>query len=301
MSKRPVGYLHHWSSRKLVHPRGGEFTLPGHSKGWKLWPDDDVKLSVHSDKSNPERLQFRFVPVDGAGHFGYIEHVNSGMVVQPKCGSLDPSNDTHLVLRSDRHAGALFGFDEGNGVVVHKGGKIWHPKREDPNPGDDTSLILHSDRNDAGKFYFGDLDGNAMSPYPEPHLSGNWKLLRAFIRPLADHTYSETYKIGRSKTHTNTKHHAWNVSAEVAKDFFIAKAEYSGFVEDTNTETWSEEKETSYTVNVKKGRSVWTWQYVFGMSQYGEELHFQSTIIGDTDSEDKKPVIKKQERFCVVL
>ena len=281
MSTGPIGYLHHWSSRKLVHPRGGSHN-----------PGNDTELVVHSAKDDPGRLQFRFVAVDGAGHFGYIEHVSSGKVVHPKGGSLNPGNDTRLVLHSDRHAGALFGFDEENIVILHKGGKIWHPKGGSPNPGNDTTLVLHSDRHDAAKFYFGDLHGKAMSPYPEPNLSGDWKLLQAFVTPLADHTYSETYKVGRSKTDTEATQHAWSVSADVAYGYFSASAEYSGYVEKTTSETWSEEKEETTTISVKKGQSVFVWQYVFGMAQYGEELHFNSTIIGDTDSQSKKPVLK---------
>ena len=116
-------------------------------------------------------------------------------------------------------------------------------------------------------------------------------MLKAFITPLADHTYSETYTVGRSKTDTETTQHAWSVSAEVAYGYFTGKAEYSGYVENTTSETWNEEKQQTTTISVKKGQSVFVWQYVFGMAQYGDELHFHSTIIGDTDSESKKPVI----------
>ena len=281
MSTGPIGYLHHWSSRKLVHPKGGKHN-----------PGNDTELVVHSSKNDPTRLQFRFVAVDGAGHYGYIEHVSSGKIVHPKGGSLNPGNDTHLNLHSDRHAGALFGFDEDSIVILHKGGKIWHPKGGKPNPGNDTLLNLHSDRHDAAKFYFGNLEGDPMSPYPNPNLSGDWELLRAFVTPLADHTYSVTYKVGKSTTKSETTQHAWNISVEVAKGIFSASAEYSGYVENTSSETWSEEKEESYEISVTKGKSVWVWQYVFGLSQYGDEMLFQSNIIGDTNSQDKKPQIK---------
>ena len=69
----PPGYLHHWSSEKLVHPRGGAFV-----------PDNNTELTVHSDKTNPDRLQFRFVSKEGAGYYGYIEHVSSGKFVHPR-------------------------------------------------------------------------------------------------------------------------------------------------------------------------------------------------------------------------
>ena len=280
MSTGPVGYLHHWSSRKLVHPKGGSHD-----------PGNDTNLVVNSTKDDPSRLQFRFVAVDGAGHFGYIEHVSSGKIVHPKGGSLDPGNDTNLVLHSNRHAGALFGFDEENIVIMHKGGKIWHPKGGKPDPGNDTPLVLNSDRHDAAKFFFGNLGGDCISPYPTPNLSGDWKLLQAFVTPLADHTYSVTYTVGKSVTKSQTTQNAWNVSVGAAKDLFSASAEYSGFVQKSSSTTWKEEMQQKYTINVKKGQSVWVWQYVFGISQYDDEIRFQSTIIGDTDSQDKKPVI----------
>ena len=130
-----------------------------------------------------------------------------------------------MVLHSDRHAGALFGFDEDNAVILHRGGKRWHPKGGRPDPGndtiyDDTPLVLHSGQHDGAKFYLGNLNGDPISPYPSPNLSGDWKLLQAFVTPLADHTYSMTYKVGKSKTESQTTHQAWNISVGVAKGAF---------------------------------------------------------------------------------
>ena len=137
----PIGFIFHRSSLKPVNFDGDSST-----------PANNTKLVVHSDKSSPERLAVRFVPVEGFGHFGYIEHVPSGKIVQPRGGSLDPWNNTKLVYRSDRHAGALFAFDEENERIMHRGGKIWQPRGGSPNPGDDTRCVLHSDVHDAAKF-----------------------------------------------------------------------------------------------------------------------------------------------------
>ena len=284
MSTGPIGYLIHWSSKKGVHPLGGAEN-----------PDNDTEIVVFHGlgDDNPGRLQFRFVAVDGAGHFGYIEHVKSGKIVHPKGGSLDPPNDTRLVLHSGRHAGCLFGFDEANHGILHKCGRYWHPKGGSPAPEDNTSIVVYDTLHDGAKFYFGDINKNPISPYPEPNLSGDWKLLRAYITPLADHTYSERYKVGRSETDSETNQHAWNVSAEVAIAFFSAKSEYAGFVEATSSTTWTEEREETKSISVTKGQTVYVWQYVFGMAQYGEELHFSSTITGDTDSKDKRPVLAR--------
>jgi len=294
----PPGYLHHWSSEKLVHPRGGAFV-----------PDNNTELTVHSDKTNPDRLQFRFVSKEGAGYYGYIEHVSSGKFVHPRgnvfSSSLNPANNTRLILDSNRHdASALFRFDEENMTIIHRSGKVWHPKGEDPSPGNTTSLILHEDQNDAGRFYFGELDGKPRSPYPHPTLSGHWELLKAFITPFANHSYSIKCKVGRSKSTSSTTHHAWCVSADIAKGYFAASARYSGFVEQTNSETWSEEKEETYTINVIKGQSVWVWRYVLSISQFSDTMFFFSPIMQDTDSpekpEDLCPDCKKKSAEDVV-
>ena len=272
----PIGYIFHQSSGKLVHPKGGS---PN--------PGNDTRLVVNSAKNNPGRLQVRFVPVQGYGHFGYIEHVSSGKIVHPSGGSLDPGNDTQLVYHGDRHSGALFGFDEENYEIKHIGGKIWHPSGGSPNPGNDTVCVLHSDRHAAAKFYFGDIDGNPVSPYPSPNLSGDWKLLRAFIMPETDHTYTVNYKVGTSQTRSTTTQVAWRVSAGIdIKKVFNASAELSGFVEKTSSITWTKERSESHTIKVTKGESIVVWQYVFAMEQYGDEWSFQSTIIGDTNSLD---------------
>ena len=264
-----------------MHPKGGSFN-----------PGNGTDLVVHSAKNDPGRLQYRFVPVDGAGHYGYIEHVSSGKVVHPKGGDLDPGNGTHLVLHSDRHAGALFGFDEEDTVILHKSGKRWHPKGGDPDPGNGTPVAVHSDIHDAARFYFArNLEGDATSPYPRPNLSGDWKLLKGFVTPLATQSYSLTYKVGRSKTESEETQLAWKLSVKTAKGFFSSSQEYSGYVKNTSSETWSEEKEETYKITVTKGQSVFVWQYVFGLSQYGDEVKFQSTIIGNTDNRDKKPTL----------
>ena len=104
----PIGYIFHRSSLKNVHPYGGSTN-----------PDNETNLVVYGNTSNPAKLQVRFVPVEGFGHFGYIEHVARGKIVHPKGGSIDPGNDTRLVYHSDRHAGALFAFDEEDERIMH--------------------------------------------------------------------------------------------------------------------------------------------------------------------------------------
>ena len=148
----PIGYIFHRSSGKIVHPRDGS---------WQ--PSNDTELVLHGAKDGPERLQVRFVPVEG--NFGYIEHVSSGKIVHPQGGSLSPGNDTKLIFHSDKHPAALFEFNEADERIVHRFGKIWHPQGGSKKPGNDTTCVLHSHVHDAARFYFGDLSGNKISPY----------------------------------------------------------------------------------------------------------------------------------------
>lgn len=144
----------------LVHPYRG---LPN--------PADDTPLVVYDDKSDPTRLQVRFVPVQDSDNFGYIEHVLSSKIVRPQEGSDDPGNDTRLVYHSRRHGDALFRFNEENKEIEHISGKVWHPFKGLRTPENDTECVLYNDHHDASKFYFGDVDGNPISPYPAPKVS----------------------------------------------------------------------------------------------------------------------------------
>ena len=167
----PTGYIFHCQpTGKLIHPKGGSRN-----------PGNDTPLVVHSDRNDPIRLQVRFVPVQGYSPFGYIEHVSSGKIIHPAGGKANPGNNTSLVYHEHRHNGALFKFDENNYVIEHIGGKIWHPRGESPNPRNDTACVLHEDHNAAAKFYFGDIDGNPMSPYPS--LSGDGKIISQASEP----------------------------------------------------------------------------------------------------------------------
>ena len=299
----PIGCLFHWSSKKLVQPRGGGSLSPVAVK-----PEDEVKdgteLVLHDNEGNNSSIyrlknRFRFVPVDGAGHCGYIEHVTSNKYVHPEDDRLTPGNGTRLILRSSRtnSAAALFGFRTIDGddiLILHRSGKMCYPKGGKPTPENGTPLVLNSDLNDVTKFYFGDLDAKPMKgPYPEPHLSGDWKFIKAWVSPTVNFTYTVTYKVGRSKTVSEKVEFAWDVSAQVAYGCFKGRADFSGFVESSTSETWNTETDVTTTYTVKAGQgSVYMWQYVFSMSQYGEELNFHSTIIGYSDSKSKRPVFK---------
>ena len=79
-------------------------------------------------------------------------------------GKPNPGNDTTLVLHSDRHAAALFKFDQESKEIIHKSGKIWHPKGGSTNPGNDTTCVLHSDRHAGAKFLLADRSGKPLDP-----------------------------------------------------------------------------------------------------------------------------------------
>ena len=129
--------------------------------------------------------------------------------------------------------------------ILHISGKIWSAEGGSPNPAVDSLVLLSSEQNDAAKFYFGDANRNLTCPYPTRSYSGDWNLLRAFVTPMADHTYNQIYKIGRSTTETDISQHAygWSESAGFASGLFSTYVNYSGAVEETSSETWSEEKE----------------------------------------------------------
>ena len=86
-------------------------------------------------------------------------------------------------------------------------------------------------------------------------------------------------------TETDISQHAygWSESAGFANGLFSTYVNYSGAVEETSSETWSEEKEESYRISVtgSVSDSVFVWQYMFTISQFGEEVNFLSSIIGD--------------------
>ena len=275
----PIGWLVHYSSRKLVHPQGGSAN-----------PSNNTSLVIHDGGLGESRLQVQFEPVDGQGHFGYIKHVPSGKYVHPYGGDINPGNDTYLVYHSGKHSACLFGFNETDNRIVHKGSKrIWHPKGGKSNPGNNTACVLHSDEHDAATFIMTDSKGNEISPYPPVTLSGTYQLLQAVVDAKADHIYEITHEVGKVQTETSTEKHAWKVSAKVSKGLFSASAEYSGFVQKSNAQTWSSKTTVKRTISIKKGQTVATWQYNFGLSQYGDECKYLSNIIVDTDDPKEPP------------
>ena len=290
----PVGNFMFWSNNlSVVSPRND-----------KTPAGSELIFSKKGTGFN-SRFSFQFVPIKGAGHFGYIQFVGSDsgskLFVHPKGdNTLDPVDGSGLVLKQEQNAGALFGFAEDDDKVIlilHKASnKAWRSRDGNPNPKENSIVTLNSDVNsDISKFLFLNQSNEWVSPYPHPELRGHWNLLRAFVTPIADHTYKQKYKIGRSRTETEMEKHAWKVSAKVAFGFFSGKteikAEYSGAVQETSSETWGEEKEESYTISVTGNRSVFVWQFVFTMSQCDEEVRFLSTIIGDTADPNTKPSI----------
>ncbi len=142
--------------KKLVHLEGGS-----------AQPANETRLVVFQGGAGEQRLQFRFVPVEGAGKYGYIEHVPSGKVVHPQGGSITPGNGTELVLHSDRHAGALFTFDEANDRIIHRDGKLWHPWMGNPNPADGTRVVLDEGKHDVARFSFTNASLTKISPYKD--------------------------------------------------------------------------------------------------------------------------------------
>ena len=258
----PLGYICHSESSsknsklKWVSPKGGSSS-----------PDNDTRLVIHESKGH----QMQFILMDRINHYGYIEHVSSGKIVHPKGGRANPRNDTALVLHSDRHDGALFGFDEGNCRIVHKGGKmIWHPKGGSLEPSNGTTCVLHSDIHNGAKFYFGDSSGKPISPYPEkPKLSGEWKLVTETTAP---------------KELSRTVEYSTGISAESVG----AKKISTGDVYES-LGTRPQERKESFTIKLKESDTVVIWQYVISITQNDNKWSFKTNMIEETNSLAKKP------------
>ena len=244
----------------------------------------NTTLVVYSGGLGLPRLQFQFEPVKGEGHFGYIKHVSSRKYVQPMEGSIIPENDTDLVLHSEKHKACLFAFDEQHKRIIHKDSwKIWHPFCGWFNPEDNTACVLHSDKHDIAEFCMVNLRGEKISVYPNPELSGNWTRLQATTSPQDDISFELTYEIGEERTETATMHNAWNIPGSVAQELFSASARYSEFEEQANEQTWNAKVTMKRTIHISAGQTVATWQYEFGLSQYGDRYTYFSSIVQETD------------------
>ena len=283
----PVGYIYHLSSMKPVRPLGGS-----------LSPEEGTQLVVHGAKEDKQVIQFQFVRVKEFGHFGYIVHEGSKRVVHA-------TDDNKLVLLNERNVNALFSFDLERYIIVHRNGKYWHINGNSPTPKDDTPCHLQKPEvkdvgsnsaepkeaviNDTAKFYFGNFNAHHIYPYSSPEVSHDWKLLQAFITPKSPRTLVIDYKVGWTKQFSKTNTHGWKISTELASSILKGHLGSDGSISTTETSTVTKEKNVTLTIDVPKDHTVCVWQYVYCIAEYSDEMLFQSNIICDTDSLDKKP------------
>ncbi len=238
------------------------------------------------------RIQFRFVPVEGEGHFGYLENVVTGRIVHPACSSDAPGNGTGTNFHIARHSGALFAYDASKDAIMHISGKYVHSATGNKFPGNGTKILLWDGLNVGSRFKFVDAFDQEVDIYPTPTLTGSWRMINCIINAAAEHTYKCSVTIGMSHSQSTTSHHEWSVSAEVSMGWFSASAEYSGYVENSAERTWSEEKTEERSIDVKPGLTAVTWQWVFGATQCNEFLQFKSDIIRDTDNLEVPPELE---------
>lgn len=278
----PSGFLRHCSSGAWVRTR-------------YLKQGIDTPLALNEIvPKNPNLIQFRFVFKEGAGHFGYIEHVCSKMVIGIKNHTLSPADGTSLVLHAKKDASALFGFDVVRNLIFQQadnknGATYWRPKYGVANPRDGTPVVVNSETNAATTFCFVDSEEKFINPYPIPDLLGTWVLIKSIYSPKSTYTFTEKYKVGNSMSTSSMEMLAWNISAKFAKGLFSAEAEFSRAASKSSSETWSEQTEKSQTITVTPGQSVFMWQYMFFIQQNYEEMSFLSNMIGDTHSIDETP------------
>ena len=204
-----IGYIMQDMSSKLVRPHA------------EINPPDGDRLVLWNGAAGEQWIQLRFVPVSGQGHFGYIEHVQTGKIVHPQTGLDAPSKGTDLVLHSSRHVGALFMYDSFNKTFMHKSGKYWHPHSGTNYPANGTKLVLWDGLHQGSHFKFVDGSLQITDFYSTPTLSGEWKLIHSVINPAAQHTYKYSYKIGKSTSTSSTEHHGWNVSAGLSINMIV--------------------------------------------------------------------------------
>ncbi len=80
-------------------------------------------------------------------------------------------------------------FDEVNEHVIHIGGMRWNIYASYTDPWDDDEIVVNSGNEPSMRFYFCERDGTKKSPYPQPNLNGFWKIIRAYINPVAINTH----------------------------------------------------------------------------------------------------------------
>ena len=73
---------------------------------------------ISAGKADDDELQFRFVAVEGAGHYGYIEFVANKMVVVPKGEDVKPDDKTKLLVRSVDVTGYTEKTDKFRNIVI---------------------------------------------------------------------------------------------------------------------------------------------------------------------------------------
>ncbi|CAL4060951.1 unnamed protein product, partial [Meganyctiphanes norvegica] len=190
----------------------------------------------------------------------------------------------------------LFAIDQVNNVIVHKGGKYIHPLGGSAYPPDDTNIVLHEHKHNRMEFQLvNPFDTTeVVYPYGKVKVSGEWRLVFSVKKPLAAHTQTITVKQGYSKTHSieGTVKFGWEFSSNaevgIAKIFFSASVSVShtlslsAEIKQSSSSTWTSEINTTYRVEVNKGKTVAVWQRVFIGEQLGHRAVYQSNMYADT-------------------
>ena len=275
----PSGYIKHWSSDHYIHPYRpttffGKLTnlLPG-------------QLVVH--EGFDEQTLFRFE--QKIGHWGYIVHAASGQCFHPYGGSVNPENGVKIVLDPARHAGALWTYDMGTHTIQHRSGKHIHPYGGGSNPENDTAIVVHEGVNDAVRWSVVEKDGvTEADPFPAPDVFGRWEMINAIINPSTEYEFTLKYRIGKSKSTSNELSSTWGAAAGVITPLTVGAA-YGQITKNSSKETFEEARETSTKIIVKPGRTICTWQWVFGVERWNDKWQFQSNILVDTDDENAVP------------
>ena len=150
----PRGHIIHSLSGKRIHSQQGN-----------LDPADNTKLVLRDGGGGEARHQFQFLRDPQNCGYGYIRHVTGGRYVHPFGGSLQPANNTALVLYSGKHIGGLFKFDQARRFIIQMSSQmIWIPLGGSTNPDEGTEVVLHSVRDCSSNFHFVNHNSQQIAP-----------------------------------------------------------------------------------------------------------------------------------------
>ncbi|CAL4128058.1 unnamed protein product [Meganyctiphanes norvegica] len=270
-------------SGRYIHRCGKQFTTLEHEPLW-LW-----------DCLHP-RAHYVFEQVDN--EWGYIHPKESDEFWHPVGGQMNTTtNGEELHLHPSKPRHAMFAIDQVNGYIIHRDGLYVHyAAGTDPCPPNGDRIILHQDKHEGMTWEFLNPSNTSeeVNVYGSANILGDWKMLFAVEKSLAELTIQFKYKVGKSHPESTSSAFQFGWEASVSAKCKFAQMSTSTSItkeiENSSPETWSEEVEQTDTVKVVPGETVVVWQRVFIGTHLGHKAVFQSSHFTHTKDIDVKPV-----------